>query len=334
MKQFNWRLPILLGGALLVIMVVIMLAGKSPIAVVQEVIRGSLGTPRVRTLTLKETTPLLVAGLGVFIALRAGLFNIGIEGQLVAGALTAAVIGLKVPGPMGMILAMAGAILVGVLAALLPALIRIYRGGHEVITTIMLNNIIVQIANGLIAGPFKGADQTSDRTSALSDSTMMKPLFEAGMFRVYPSLLIGILMVVAFAIWMKRSIGGFELNAVGANKTAAEYAGINSQGVMLRAFLTSGALGGLTGALLVLAHEGQFYAGFSPGYGFDALGVALLAGPAAWGLLPAAFGFGLLNQGQNALITMGISKGLTGVILGALIIVMAGLRYREMKNRG
>ncbi|MBL8047658.1 MAG: ABC transporter permease [Chthonomonas sp.] len=334
MKNLNWRLIWLVLGTLAVICAVILLAGKSPIEVVERMIRGSLGTPRVRSETLKETTPLLIAGLGVFIALRAGLFNIGVEGQLVAGACTTAVIAYRVPGPMGIGLAIAAAIAVGVLAALLPALIRIYRGGHEVITTIMLNNIIIQITTALANGPLKAAGQDSSYTAKLADSSMLSPIFRSGPFVIHPSLILGLLMVIGFAVWMKKSIGGYELNAVGANRTAAEFAGISSKAVMLRAFLTSGALAGLAGALIVLSTEGRFYAGFSPGYGFDALGVALLAGPTALGLIPAALGFGLLTVSQSALIQIGISKGLTGVLLGCLIIVLAAFRYREIKKRG
>lgn len=334
MKGLSPKLIILSLCAFALIILVIVLAGKAPTDVLFRVIKGSVGSPRAWTGSLKETTPLLIAGLGVFIALRAGLFNIGVEGQLVAGALVATLVGLRIPGPGGIILGALAAMAVGALAALLPAWIRIARGGHEVISTIMLNNIILQITTALVGGPLKGATAVDPRTDSLPPATMLPPVAKSGLFALYPSLLLGAVLVIGFAFWMKKSIGGFELNAVGANRRAAEFAGIEASRVMFRAFLASGALGGLAGAMMVFAHEGAFYSGFSPGYGFDALGVALLAGNTPWGLLPAALSFGLLNQGQSALSAIGMSKGLTGVLLGCLIISLAAFRYREVRSRG
>ncbi|MCE9559925.1 MAG: hypothetical protein K8R88_13370, partial [Armatimonadetes bacterium] len=215
--------------------------------------------------------------------------------------------------------------------ALPAALIRVYRGGHEVITTIMMNNIVKLFTAALVAGPFKSALVQDPRTANLTPNTMLPAIYKNGPLEIFPSLLIGVVMIVAFSYWMKRSVGGFELNAVGANRVAATFAGIDAKRVMMRAFLSSGTLGGLAGALMVLAHEGCFYDGFSPGYGFDSLGVALLSGGTPIGLLPAGLAFGLLNQGQSALSILGISKGLTSVLLGCLIIVLAAYRYRPVK---
>jgi general nucleoside transport system permease protein len=121
------------------------------------------------------------------------------------------------------------------------------------------------------------------------------------------------------------------LQAVGANSRAAEFAGIDQRKTMLLAMLASGAIAGIAGAVQVLAFEGRFYSGFSPGYGFDALGVALLAGNNALGILPAALLFGILAKGGTALQIEGVPKGITTVVLGFLILISAAVRYRQVK---
>ncbi len=127
-------------------------------------------------------------------------------------------------------------------------------------------------------------------------------------------------------------MAGYELSATGANAIAAEVAGVNVKRMTVRAMAASGAIGGLAGACQVLAYEWRFYEGFSPGYGFDALGVALLAGATPWGLLPASVLFGLLTTSSTALAANGVPRGLNGVLLGLLIIGFAAYRYRRKRT--
>lgn len=326
----NWRVIALVGVAVAAILIILSLTGGSVAAVASELYRGAFGSPRSMTGTLKEITPLLIMGLGVFIALRAGLFNIGMEGQFLAGALVAALVPLRVPGLGGAVLAVLAGTLAGMLYAFPAAWIRVKRGGHEVITTIMLNLIAFNITEGLAAGRFKGAEYEDARTQALAESSKFVPLVHSGPFKIFPAILVGILLVVAFWYWYRGSVKGYELRAVGAGKIAAECAGINANAVMIRAFMVSGALGGFAGAMQVLNHEGQFYSGMSPGYGFNALGVALLAGGNPLGLLPSALAFGFLEQGQTGLA--GSPKGLPSVLLGIIIIIFAAIRYRDAKR--
>ena len=137
---------------------------------------------------------------------------------------------------------------------------------------------------------------------------------------------------MGIAIWLKKTVAGYELQAVGANRIAARFAGISPQKVTVVAMSISGALGGLAGAIQVLAYEGRFYDGFSPGYGFDALGVALLAGNSAYAVLPSSFLFGVLSKGGTALQIDGIPKGITTVVLGMLILIAAAIRYRKVSK--
>jgi simple sugar transport system permease protein len=294
--------------------------------------KGSLGTPGAIGRTLKETTPLLIAGLAVFLALRAGLFNIGVEGQLVVGACACAAVAVKVPGPLGIVLGALAAMAAGALWALPAGLIRAYRNGHEVITTIMLNNVAGGLTTALVAGPLRAAGQENTTTADLTTATRLPNLYSHGPFQMNIGLFIGILLSVGLALWLRRTVAGYELQAVGANATAARFAGVRPERVLVRAMLASGALAGLGGAVQVLAYEGRFYAGFSPGYGFDGLGIALLAGGSAYGVVPASLLFGILAQGSVSLGIAHIPKGITTVVLGLVILVAAALRYRKVKT--
>ncbi len=325
----NWRLAALVVGAVALLAAAVLATHHAPLEALRALLDSSLGSPRAIAGTIKETTPLLIAGLAVFLALRAGLFNIGVEGQLMVGALLCTVVALRVPGPLGIGLGVVAGIVGGGLWAWPAGWIKAYRGGHEVITTIMLNNVAALVTTALVAGPFKAAGQESATSATLGETTRLPDLFAGGTFTMSSAVVIGLLLMVGLGFWLKRSVRGYELQAVGANPIAAELAGVSSKRVTTWAMVASGGLGGLAGAMQVLAYEGRFYSGFSSGYGFDALGVALLAGASAWAVLPAAFLFGVLAKGSTAVQILGVPKGITGVVLGLLILIFAAVRYRR-----
>jgi simple sugar transport system permease protein len=320
----------LILAAVAVLVAAVLYAGAGPGEAARALFQGSLGNARVLSGTLKETTPLLIAGLAVFLALRAGMFNIGVEGQLLLGAACAAAVALRVPGMGGVILAAVVGAVAGALWALPAALIRAYRNGHEVITTIMLNNIASLMTAALVAGPLKDPTQEAPTTANLP--TMLGAVYRQRPLEISVALVVGLVLVFVVWFWLRRTVSGYELQAVGANATAARYAGVHPPRVMVRAMLCSGAIAGLGGALQVVAYEGRFYSGFSPGYGFDGLGIALLAGNNALGVIPGAFLFGVLAKGGVALGIAGIPKGITTVAIGLVILVAAAIRYREVKK--
>ncbi|MCB8932771.1 MAG: ABC transporter permease [Fimbriimonadaceae bacterium] len=327
----NWKLLALVIGAVALLAAAILATDVAPLEALQTLLRGSLGSPRAIGGTLKETTPLLIAGLAVFLALRAGLFNIGVEGQLLVGAMTCTVVVLRLPGVIGVILGVAAGMVAGAAWAFPAGWIKAYRGGHEVITTIMLNSVAALLTTALVAGPLKAPGQESTTTASIPDALLLPAVASGEDWSLSLALVIGVVLTGAMAWWLRSSVGGYELQAVGANPTAAETAGVSSRRVTTLAMMASGALGGLAGALQVLAYEGRFYSGFSPGYGFDALGVALLAGASAWGVLPAALLFGVLAKGGTAVQILGVPKGITGVVLGLLILIFAAVRYRRVQ---
>ncbi len=327
-----WRLSALVAGALGILAGALLVAGASPGDTLSALLKGSLGSPGAISGTLRETSPLLLAGVAVFLALRAGLFNIGVEGQLLVGAAAGAYVALRLPGPFGMLLALVAGASAGALWAWPAGWIRAYRNGHEVITTIMLNNIAFFLTAALVAGPLKDPGQEAATTAVLPAASRFPNMLNQPPLVVNGALLLGIFFTLGLAWWLSRTVAGYELQAVGANSRAAEFAGVDPRRVMVRAMLASGAVGGMAGALQVVAYEGRFYSGFSPGYGFDALGVALLAGSNALGVIPAGLLFGILSKGGTALQIEGVPKGITTVVLGCLIILAAAIRYRKVKS--
>ncbi len=305
---------------------VLLLAGKDPGAAGRGFVEGSFGSPQAFGKTLSEATPLLIAGLAAFVALKAGLFNIGVDGQLVVGALSATVVALRVPGPSGIVLGVLAAIVAGALWAAPAGLIRAYRGGHEVISTIMLNRIAVLGTNALVAGPFKDPASGSASTAILPPGSQLPNLLN-GALPISFAIVLGVVLTGLVAWWLGATVSGYELRATGANPRAAEFAGIEARRVTVRAMLLSGGIAGLAGAMQVFTSTFGFYSDYSPGYGFDALGVALLAGPLALGVLPAALAFGALARGGTYLASEGIPKSITTIVLGALILIAATIRF-------
>jgi len=333
----NLRIALLILGAAGVVVGSVWAAGVDPLEAWSRLYHGSLGTGSAISGTLRETTPLLIAGIAVFLALKAGLFNIGVEGQLLMGAVASAWVALNISGPIGIVLAIVAGVVAGGLWALPAGLIKAYRGGHEVITTIMLNNVAAFLTTALVAGPLKDPAQESTTTARIAESVRIPNLVESSValgnmnsvLRVNAALLLGLIALAALAFWLKRTVSGFELCLVGANPRAAELAGVRSSKTIVQAMAVSGMVGGFAGALQVLAYEGRFFAGISSGYGFDALGVALLSGASPWGMIPSSLLFGILAKGSTSIQILGVPKGLTYVILGLLILVFAAVRYRR-----
>lgn len=328
----NWRISALIAGALVVLVGALVLAHASPIESVLLLLKGSLGSLSAIGGTLKEATPLLLAGLAVYVGLKAGLFNIGVEGQLVMGAMSCTVIALRVPGPTGVILGMLVGTLTGALWAIPAALIKAYRNGHEVITTIMLNWLAVKLTDYLTAGPIKSPTDQSATTAILADNTHLPSVLTIGNFELNIGLILGIALTIGISWWLRKTVAGYELRAVGANPIAARFAGVSTPKVTVWAMAASGAIAGLGGAVQVLAYEWRFFQGFSPGYGFDGLGVALLAGNSAVGVMPASLLFGILAKGSTALESNGVPRGITTVVLGLLVLIAAAIRYRKVKT--
>ncbi len=288
---------------------IIKAVGGDPIAAYMGLLQGAFGSPKALSETAVWATPYIFAGLAVAVAFKGGLFNIGAEGQLAFGAVVTALIGyalpswlhITIPSYIHVPLAIGLGMLAGAAWAAIPGALKAYTGGHEVINTIMMNYIALNITSYLLNGPMRDPDplNLSARTPEIAISARISPIFANPLLRVHWGFILA--LVVSVAIWWllwKTSLG-FEIRTVGSNPDAAKYAGINVKRTIIITMALSGALAGLAGAIEVSALNYRHELGFSMGYGFDAIAIALLGKTNPYGVILAAILFGAMRNGAT-----------------------------------
>jgi simple sugar transport system permease protein len=338
-----FALKLALGAAVtLALLCVVVAAGGHPVApALRALWSGSFGSSYALTsATLVRATPLILAGLGVTLAFRAGVWNIGAEGQLLVGATAATAVGLAGAPLLGVLtlpvalIAGAGA---GALWAGIAALLRQRYGVLEVISTIMLNFIAVYLVGYLVRGPMQEPTHVYPQTAAL-DAVARLPRFFAGS-RLHWGLVLA--LIAAPALWwaIARTAVGFRFRAAGENPSAAESAGsIDVPRTRSAAFLLSGAFAGLAGAIELTGVTFALYENLSPGYGFTAIAVALLARLDPLLVVLTAVLFGGLESGALAMQReAGIPAVTVSIVEGVLILLaLAGgsTRLRFARRAG
>ncbi|WP_396612751.1 ABC transporter permease [Haloferax sp. S1W] len=291
-------------------------------------------------LTLKETTLLIFTGLSVAVAFRAGLFNIGTQGQLILGALATALFALFVApflpaGILGGLILIPLAILVGAfvggLYGAIPGALKAYADANEVITTIMLNFIAAQVAFVLVSEFFRNPDSQVVETAPIPDwGTLLPVAFPNGGDFSLLALAFGLALVVAVWYLLEQTSIGYDLRTSGEQPEAAEYGGVDAKRTTVTSMFLSGALGGVGGAIWVLMVMGKWQAGV-PSLGFDGITVTILAGNNPFGIIPAALLFGTLKSGSLAVqFGTGVPKQLVGVLRGLIILFVAMPEFFRM----
>jgi simple sugar transport system permease protein len=287
--------------------------------------------------TLTKAIPRLLPALGVALALRAGLWNIGAEGQIYVGAAAAAAVALfgpQLPLPLATALALIAAMIVGAAWAAIPGALRAYRGLNEVITTLMMVYVAVQLTNYLIEGPWLVPNSTWPATPLIPLAFKL-PLIWPGTL-VNAGAILAILGVAVLAFVVNRTTFGLWLRAIGGNERASEVIGVPIRPVIVAALAASGAFAGLAGAIEVLGVRGRLLEGFSPGYGFEAIAIALLGRLNPFGILAASLLFGALDAGAAGLqvASVGISSAIAPVIEGLAVgYLLAALGLAEIISR-
>ena len=298
-------------------------AGRAVSRAYAALLTGSLGSPGAISETLVAATVLILTGLAVTMPLRAGLFNIGGEGQVIAGGLAGGFVGFAVEGlPMllHLPLAILAAVVAGGLIGWVPGALKARTGAHEVISTIMLNNTMTFALIWLLTTSLFQVPGRSDPISQnVLDTARLPRPFEG--LRVDAGIVVA-LVVALLVLWLlDRSTVGFELNAVGANPSAATAAGMDVAGATVRGMTFAGLAGGLAGGALILGVQGRITPGFSSGLGFDGITVALLGRGTVGGTVAAGLLLGALKAGGRAMqARSGTSLDLV-VVIQALIIV-------------
>lgn len=300
-------------------------AGENPWLVLKVLLKGAFGSSYDFGMTLFYATPLIFTGLAVAVPLQAGLFNIGAEGQLTLGALAAAMVGISLPGlasPWAPILAGLAAFAAGAVWGAIPGWLRARRGSHEVINTIMLNFIATGLASYFTLYLFKTTDSQNPETQAVGAGYLISHLAIFGEAPVSSALFVAIAVTILVWIFLRKTIWGYELRAVGSNEHAARAGGIHAPAVQIWAMALGGGLAGLVGIAEVLGSAGRFRVGFSPEYGFIGIAVALLGRGNPLGIFAAALLFGALHKGSLDLDldTENVTRDLA-LILQALVIL-------------
>ncbi len=263
--------------------------------------QASTAVQRVRpiTETLTVATPLIAAGLGVALAFRVGLFNIGAQGQLLIGALLAGAVGfgLHLPPGLHLLVAVLAALVGGAIWGGLVGLLRARSGAHEVIVTIMLNYVALNLVGYLLTTSAFQREGSSNPISPPVDDSATFPLLLGDSFRLHLGFLV--VLVAAAAVWwlLERSTTGFRWRAVGANPSAARTAGIGVSGAYIGVMVAAGALAGLAGAAQLLGTERSLTGGIAGSIGADAITVALLGRSRPLGVVLAGLLFGALRAG-------------------------------------
>ena len=287
--------------------IVIAMAGGNPLAAYFGLFQGAFGTASAISETAVWATPYIFAGLAVALAFKGGLFNIGAEGQLALGAVSAAwvgyalpdVLGITIPGFIHLLLVVAAGVLAGALWGAIPGWLKAKTGGHEVINTIMMNYIALNIVSFLLNGPWKDPNPLNviARTPLIAEGARISPIFEG--FRVHWGFPLAIL--VAVLVWwvLWKTTLGFEIRTAGANPDAGKYSGVNVSRTIVLTMAFSGMLAGLAGVIEVTALNYRHELGFSQGYGFDAIAIALLGKSHPLGVVIASILFGAMRNGAT-----------------------------------
>ena len=310
--------------ALLIGAIILIASGANPIDAYAALIQGAFGSSMALGRTLEKATPLIFSGLAVAFAFKGGLFNIGAQGQLLLGALVAAAIGFGIEGLPWFIhapLALAGGALVGGLYAAIPGALKVYTGAHEVITTIMLNYIAINITDFFADGPLKD-------TSPGNIVARTPMIFDSARIPTYSFLPIGFVIAVlaAVVIWwlLWKTIIGFEIRTVGLNPNAARYAGIKVARTVILTMVFSGFLAGIGGAVETLGVVGRYQPGFNLGLGFDGVTIALLGRTHPFGVIPAALIVGAMKAGSSQMqFSADVAKEITDVIQALILFFVA-----------
>ena len=319
--------PVLAGVLSVLALAVLLAISGSPVMPALLALRdGAFGSWSViASGTLVRATPLLFAGLAVIVAFRAGILNIGAEGQLLIGAVAATAVAMRVPPTLGvavLLLALCAGVVAGGIWAGIAAALRLRFGVLEVISTIMLNVIAVHVTGLLV----RGALQESTRTfpqSGVIDVAARLPRLVPGT-RLHAGVAIAVVCAIGLTWFLRSTAAGFRLRMTGANPTAAASAGgIHVARVTFMAFVASGALAGLGGAVEVTGVTFALYENLSPGYGYTAIAVALLARLNPASAIASALVFGALEAGAAAMQRDAqVPAGLVRVVEACVIVVL------------
>ncbi|MBA3450273.1 MAG: ABC transporter permease [Chloroflexia bacterium] len=316
---------LILGGGFLA------LRGKDPLAAYGMLFTRGLGTSYGVTETLIRMAPLLIASAGLLISLRAGVWNIGIDGQLMVGALFAGVTASAIAGQIATPLMWLAAALAGMggglMWAIVPGILRVRWNLNEIITTLMMNYVALNVTSWLVKGPVKDPGVVPPQTRLIPQEMRLPDIGASG---VHVGLLAGVVVVALVTVLFRYSVIGFMLDVIGRNRQAAIHAGMPVNRLTLVALLASGALAGLAGANDILGVKGLFQGNWNPGYGFAAFALVYLARLNSLWIIPFAYFLSFLAIGGEMMARpLGIPTYFVEMLEGLMLLCFAVATYFE-----
>jgi ABC-type uncharacterized transport system permease subunit len=350
-KEKRWELPRLfdvtlwqghllaaaaVGLALIVSAVPILIAGKNPLIAYWALVRGAFGSIDSIAFALNKSTPYILAGVGVAMCFRARVINIGSEGQIAVGGIAASWVALNcsaLPSFVVVPMALLAGAIAGAFWSAIAGVMRLKRGVHEVLGTLMLNFIGLLTVSEMLRGPMGEPGAGFPQSPLFADNTWLPSLFPG--IDLHPGILFAIGAVIVCFLLLWYTPFGFRLRLLGASASAAAYSGVSFARTVLEVMLLAGGLAGLAGAIEVLGVHYRLIEGFSQGFGFNAVAVALLARLSPLAVLTAGLFFAFLEAGALAMQReVGVPSSLVYIIQGLTIIfVLCALGIGTRKQR-
>lgn len=321
-------------SALIIGLIVVAAAGYDPIAFTNDLIIGSFGSISAIARTLRFSTLFILTGVAVAIAFRAGVFNIGVQGQFISGGIAGVMAILwtapylpqgAVGGALLIVVGTIAASVVGGLYAALPGALKAYSGANEIITTIMLNFIATGVGGWLIAGWFGDPNATATRTRMIPDYVAFpNVLFESSDFSLV-AFFIMLVVVAVVAVIIARTRFGYDMVTSGHQESAAGYSGVDAKRMIVASMTFSGIVAGIAGAVFVIMIQGYYTDPTGVGaYGFDAIAISLLAANNPIGVIPAGILFGALESaGSYITIRTDVPVQLIDGMVGLVVLFVA-----------
>lgn len=318
---------------------ILVLQGENPVEVYRYLFIVPMSSVKGLIKIASKITPLLLAGLACAIAFKGNIWNIGVEGQLYAGALAAAALGYMVKGVpswLHLLICTLGAMLVGGLLAFIPAVLKVKLNVHEVLSTVMGNHILSALISLIVVDYFR-YDGPTARTPNVLDSARLTQIRPPQQFNT--AIFAALAIVVLMALLFKKTPLGWRIDAAGKNLEAARYSGVNSKRLVIVSMVLSGAIAGLIGVERVCGGFGYMEVNFSPGYGWDGITIAIIANNNPIGVLFVSILMGILAYGGTSINSMTNVPTEWVNILSALIFVfvVAGnallLKLPDIRNR-
>lgn len=315
--------------------ILIAFSGVNPFVAYGAMLQGAFGNLQSFSNVLVRVSPLLLGGVGVALGIKAGVWNIGIEGYMYLGAIGAALVGipsLSLPPLLLIILTFIVAMIFAAVWGLIPGYLRAYRGVNEVTSTIMLNYVAIYLTSWLVSDSFIAEAGAFYPMSKLFQEGALLPILMRGT-SLHPGAFIGIAMCILFHFILKYTPFGYRTRMLGGNPNAARYAGVETKKQLVLIMMIGAMLGGLGGAIEIMGLKHRVYMEFVTGVGYESVAVALLAGGNPLAVILTATFFAALKVGGAAMsVQTGVGSSMTSVIIALCVLFVIGVGVSERRR--